>query len=68
MKLEFCRNFFEEFSNIKCHEICPVGAELFHADERTVRKMDGHDEANSRFISQFCGRAKPMTRISIEHS
>jgi len=26
-----------------------VGAELFHADERT----DGHDEANSRF-SLFC--------------
>ena len=23
-------------------EICPVGAELFHAD--------GHDEANSRFL------------------
>ena len=29
-------------------KICPVGAELFHADRQT----DKHDEANSRF-SQF---------------
>jgi hypothetical protein len=33
-------------------KICPVGAELFHADGQTR----GHDEANSRF-SQFCERA-----------
>jgi len=30
-------------------EICPVGAELFLADEQT----DRHDDANSLF-SQFC--------------
>jgi len=30
-------------------EICPVGAELFHADGWTDRR----DEANRRF-SQFC--------------
>ena len=30
-------------------KICPVRAELFHADGHT----DRHDEANSRF-SQFC--------------
>jgi hypothetical protein len=29
--------------------ICPVGAELFHADRQT----DRHDEANSRFL-QIC--------------
>ena len=35
-------------------KIRPVGAELFHADERT--HTDGQDEAKSRF-SQFCERA-----------
>ena len=33
-------------------KIRPVGAELFHADERT----DRHDDDNSRF-SKFCERA-----------
>jgi len=33
-------------------KICPVGAELLHADRRT----DWHDEANSRF-PQLCERA-----------
>jgi hypothetical protein len=40
-----------EISNLM--QICPVGAELFHADRRIHR----HDEANSRF-SQFCERAQ----------
>jgi len=39
-----------EISNIT--KIRPVGAELFHADNRT----DKHDEANSRF-AQFCKRS-----------
>jgi hypothetical protein len=38
-------------------KIRPVGAELFHADERTDDQTDGqtdrHDETNSRF-SKFC--------------
>jgi hypothetical protein len=33
-------------------KLCPVGAELFYADEW----RDRHDEANLRF-SQFCERA-----------
>jgi hypothetical protein len=33
-------------------KICPVEAELLHADRRT----DGHDEANSSFF-QCCERA-----------
>jgi len=32
-------------------KICPLGAELLHADEQT--ETDRHDEANSRY-SQFC--------------
>jgi len=37
-------------------KICPVGAELFLAEERTDRWTDRHDGANSRF-SQFRERA-----------
>ena len=35
MKFEFSRQVFEKVSNIKFHQIHPVGAELFHADRRT---------------------------------
>jgi hypothetical protein len=34
-------------------KVCPVRAELTHADERTDGHADRHDEADSRF-SQFC--------------
>jgi hypothetical protein len=41
-------------------KIRPGGAEMFHAEERTVGRTDGetgrHDEGNSRF-SQFCESA-----------
>jgi hypothetical protein len=39
MKLQSSQQIFEKCSNIKFHEIRPVGAELFH----------GNDEAESRF-------------------
>jgi hypothetical protein len=35
IKLEFSRQVFEKYSNIKLHLIRPVGAELFHTDEQT---------------------------------
>ena len=50
-------NFLDRFSK-RAHmsrfmKISPVRAELFHADGRTDRqtdeRMDGYDEANSRF-------------------
>jgi hypothetical protein len=53
MELEFSRQIFEKCSRSNFIKIHPVGAKVFHADERT----DRHDEANSRF-SQFCARAK----------
>jgi len=34
-------------------KIHPVVAELFYADRRTDRQIDGHDEVNS-CSSQFC--------------
>jgi len=35
MKLEFTRQIFEKYGNIKFHENPPVGAEFFHADGQT---------------------------------
>jgi hypothetical protein len=50
MTIELARQIFEKkYLSIKFHEICPLGAELFHADRQT----DRHDEANNLF-SQFC--------------
>jgi len=49
MKLEFSRQIFEKYPNIKFHKKNrPVAAELFDADGQT----DRHDEATSGF-SQF---------------
>jgi hypothetical protein len=52
MKLEFSRETFEKYCNIKFMKIHPLGAALFHKDGQT----DRHDEANS-CSSQFCERA-----------
>ena len=40
MKLEISGQIFEEYSNIKFHEIHPVGAELFHAESRVEGRTD----------------------------
>jgi len=57
MELEFSRQIFEKYWNIKFHKkTLSVEAEFFYADGRT----DGPDEANSRF-SQFCERAYQRT-------
>jgi hypothetical protein len=45
--------------------MCPVGAELFHADGRTDGRWDIHDEANSGF-PEFYERAKK--KKTAEHS
>jgi hypothetical protein len=37
-------------------EICPVGAEFFHADRQNDGWIETHDEANGNF-SQFCKHA-----------
>jgi hypothetical protein len=59
MKMEFSRQSFEKYSNIKFYEnggnfmkIRLVRAEWSHAGGQT----DRYDEANSRF-SQFCEQA-----------
>ena len=57
MKLEFSLQIFTKYLNIKLHKIRPIGAELFHADGRTDRQTDRHDEANSRF-SNFANAPK----------
>jgi hypothetical protein len=35
MSLEYSRQMFEKYSNIKFHKIRPEGADLFHADGQT---------------------------------
>ena len=52
MKIEFSRQFSKNIQISKFMKICLVGAEFFHADERT----GGHDEARIR-SSQFCESA-----------
>jgi hypothetical protein len=42
MKLEVSRKSFEKYSDIKIHEKCPVGAELFHEEGRMGSKTEGH--------------------------
>ena len=34
MKAELYQKIFYKSSNIKFHEICPVGSEIFHADSQ----------------------------------
>ena len=51
MKLEFSRQIFEKFTNIKFHENPSRGSRVVPCG-----RADGHGEANSR-ISQFCERA-----------
>jgi len=63
MKLEFPRQIFAKFSNIKYHEIRPVGAELFHVDPQTDIWTDRRNGANSRF-SQFCERDKSKNFVA----
>jgi hypothetical protein len=51
MKLDFFLPIFEKYSVINLMKIRPVGAELFHADERTDRQTD-MTKLNSS-LSQF---------------
>ena len=56
MKLNVFDRFLKNTQVSNSKNIRPVGAELFHADTRTDRQTDRHDDANSR-VSQFCGSA-----------
>jgi len=54
MELEFSWQIFEKYFNIKFHEICPVGAKMFHVDRRmdkvtamTKPIVTFHNSANS---------------------
>jgi hypothetical protein len=42
--------------------ICPVAADLFHADRQTDGRKDGHDEANNRFL-QFCKSSQKLDSV-----
>ena len=56
MKLVFCGQIFEKYSNTKFHENPSVEAELLHAEGRTDLRADRHAVASGRF-GNFCERA-----------
>jgi len=45
---------FEKYSNIKFHEIHPVGAELFQADGGTNRGWTGETDRHDKAYGPFC--------------
>jgi hypothetical protein len=51
IKLEFSRQIFDKYSNIKFHKNPSSGSR-----DVPCGQTNGHDEANSCF-SKFCGRA-----------
>jgi len=60
MKLEFLRNIFQKYLQIKFHENpSTLEAALFHVYEQT----DRHDEANSRFCN-FADAPKKLAPTS----
>jgi hypothetical protein len=60
MTLEFSRQMFEKYTNMKFKEN-PFIESWFFSFARTDRRTDGqrHEEANSRF-SQFCEKRLKM--------
>jgi len=48
MKLEFCRQSFEKYSNIHFHENLSSESRVFVYD-----RTDGHDVTNSRFSQNY---------------
>jgi len=55
MKIEFCQQIFEKYSNINFHEKLSGGGRVATCD-RPKGQTDRHDEANNR-LSQICDRA-----------
>ena len=41
IKLEFSKQIFEKFSNVKFHEISSSGYEMFLADRQPEKRTDG---------------------------
>ena len=52
MTLEFSRQFFENFSNLKFHENLSYGNRIIPCG-KTDGQRDKHDKANSRFKQFF---------------
>jgi len=55
MKLEFSRHILKNTQLPNFMKMRHVGAGVLHADGRTGRRTDRHDETKERF-SQFCER------------
>ena len=63
MKLEFSRQIFEKYSNIKFHENPSSGSRVVPYG-RTDRRTNKHDEANSHY-SQFFETPKNLHKTFI---
>jgi hypothetical protein len=68
MKLEFSLQIFENFSNIKFHELPSSGGPAVPWG-RTDGRAGGHDEANSRFfvILRMCLKNRTLQRLFSLH-
>jgi hypothetical protein len=62
INLEFSRQIFEKYSNVKSYENPLSGSPLFHADRRT----DRHDKANSHFFAILLSSSR--IRIEMQRS
>jgi len=58
MKVEFCGQIFEKYSNNKFHENLSTGSRVVPCG-LTDRRKERYDEVNRRF-SRFCERAKKL--------
>jgi len=65
MQIEFSRQIFEKYFNIKFHENSPNGAELFHVEGQTERRTNIHDEDKTR-ISLFCNGAQKTSNLQVD--
>jgi hypothetical protein len=69
MEFELLRQIFENYSNIKSMKICPVGAELFHADGQTdntkliIAFRNFSNAPKKRLASQWEPPVSPTLRI-----
>ena len=59
MKLEFSRQVFEKYADIKCHENPSNGSGVVPCGRK---ETDRHDEANSSF-AQFCQSAQELPHL-----
>jgi hypothetical protein len=64
MKLEFSRQIFEKYLNVKYHENTSIVAELFHVAWRSDGRMDGETD-KTKVIVAFRNSANAPDTIRV---